>query len=360
MLTIRELLAAGRLENRYLQAVAVLVAAVVVAYLADLLMSRVVRRWAARSRSTSDDRLVEAIHGPVRTTVLLVGLGLATQLLELREPFQRYTLSVLKTVAVVVWVVFGARFVSLILAALSRRQDRLALIDARTLPLFDNLAKVVLAGGAVYFVFLSWNIDVTAWLASAGIIGIAVGFAAKDTLANLFAGLFISADAPYKVGDFIVLDGGERGRVTNVGIRSTRILTRDDVEITIPNSVIANSKIVNESGGPWEKERLRIKVGVAYGTDVDRVREVLGEVAQGEERVCEAPEPRVRFRAFGESSLDFELLVWIDEPVLRGQTQDALLTAIYKRFQTEGIEIPYPKRDVYVRELPVRRDVEAS
>jgi small-conductance mechanosensitive channel len=68
----------------------------------------------------------------------------------------------------------------------------------------------------------------------------------------------------------------------------------------------------------------------------------------------------VRFRAFGESSLDFELLVWIDEPVLRGQTQDALLTAIYKRFQTEGIEIPYPKRDVYVRELPVRRDVEAS
>ena len=77
-----------------------------------------------------------------------------------------------------------------------------------------------------------------------------MGFAAKDTLANLFAGVFILADAPYKIGDFIVLDGGERGRVTKIGIRTTRILTRDDVEITIPNATIANSKIINESGGP--------------------------------------------------------------------------------------------------------------
>jgi small-conductance mechanosensitive channel len=154
------------------------------------------------------------------------------------------------------------------------------------------------------------------------------------------------------VGDFIVLDTGERGRVTQVGIRSTRLLTRDDIEITIPNNVIANTKIVNESGGPWERERLRIKLGVAYGSDVDRVRAVLLEVAGGVEHVAAEPEPRVRFRSFGESGLDFELLVWIDEPVLRGRTQDALNTAIYKRFQAERIEIPYPKRDVYVRELP--------
>ena len=155
---------------------------------------------------------------------------------------------------------------------MSLHEDRSSLIQSRTAPLFQNISMVVLVGGAVYFLFLAWQINVTAWLASAGIVGIAVGFAAKDTLANLFAGVFILVDAPYSVGDFVNLDGGERGRVTQIGLRSTRLLTRDDIEIIIPNSVMGNTKIINESGGPHEKERIRIKVGVAYGSDIDVVR----------------------------------------------------------------------------------------
>ena len=119
-----------------------------------------------------------------------------------------------------------------------------------------------------------------------------------------------------------------------------------------PNAVIANSKITNESGGPWEKERIRIAVGVAYGSDVDRVCEVLKATAKAQEHVCAAPEPRVRFRAFGDSSLNFELLCWIDEPVLRGRMVHALNLAVYKAFQRDGIEIPFPQRDVHLRSLP--------
>lgn len=103
------------------------------------------------------------------------------------------------------------------------------------------LMIIVVTALAVYFVFLAWQIDVTAWMASAGILGLAVSFAAKDTLANLFSGVFIVADAPYKLGDFIVLDSGERGEVTHIGIRSTRLLTRDDVEVTVPNSIMGNA-----------------------------------------------------------------------------------------------------------------------
>ena len=159
------------------------------------------------------------------------------------------------------------------------------------------------------------------------------------------------ADAPYEMGDFVNLDSGERGRVTHIGLRSTRMLTRDDIEVTVPNSVIANAKIINESGGPWEKERIRVKAGVAYGSDIDQVRELLLEIAVSHPSIAEEPEPRVRFRAFGESSLDFELLGWIDEPVFRGRVLDALYTEVYKRFQAEGIEIPYPKRDVYLHQI---------
>jgi len=190
---------------------------------------------------------------------------------------------------------------------------------------------------------------VTAWLASAGIAGIAIGFAAKDTLANFFSGIFIMVDSPYNIGDYIVLDSGERGRVSMIGLRSTRILTNDDIEITLPNGVIANAKIMNESGGPTEKHRVRVAVGVAYGSDIDKVRSILHNIALTNENVCENPEPKVRFRAFGDSSLDFQLLCWINKPGMRGMVRDELNTAIYKEFNKNNVEIPFPQRDIHIK-----------
>jgi len=345
-------------DERWIQCLIILGASLLLAWLLDRVLSVVFRRWAARTETELDDEILAILHRPVRTSVVLSGLALISLHLELGGEagaggegwsLTTFTLSALATLAIVIWTVAGVRLVTVLLQATSRRFD---FVETRTLPLFSNLARVLLVGVAIYFVFLAWKIDLTAWLASAGIIGIAVGFAAKDTLANLFAGIFILADAPYKVGDFVNLDSGERGEVTHVGIRSTRLLTRDDIEITLPNSVIGNSRIINESGGRWSRERLRIKVGVAYGSDVDQVRRVLLEVAGQESQVCAEPAPRVRFRNFGDSGLDFELLVWIEEPILRGQVQDAVNTAVYKRFMAEGIEIPYPKRDIYIHSLP--------
>jgi small-conductance mechanosensitive channel len=183
------------------------------------------------------------------------------------------------------------------------------------------------------------------------VAGIALGFAAKDTLANLFAGVFIIADGPYQVGDYVNLESGYRGRVQQIGLRSTRILTRDDVEITVPNSVIGNGAIVNESSGA-PRYRVRLKVGVAYGTDIDRVREVLNDVSRKMDATMNEPAPRVRFRSFGGSSLDFELLTWIREPERRGRVLDALHCEVYKRFSDAGIEIAYPQQDLHVRTVP--------
>ena len=192
----------------------------------------------------------------------------------------------------------------------------------------------------------------TAWLASAGIVGIAVGFAAKDTLANLFSGVFILADTPYKIGDYVVLDGNQRGKVTHIGLRSTRLLTRDDVEVTVPNSIMGNSKVTNQSGGPHPKFRIRIQIGVAYGTDIDEVESILMNIAEEEDLIVKYPEPRVRFRTFGASSLDFELLGWIENPEYKGRATHFLNSAIYKRFNEANIEIPYAKQDLYIKELP--------
>jgi small-conductance mechanosensitive channel len=235
-----------------------------------------------------------------------------------------------------------------VLNHLAERIDDYRWAQPRTLPLFVMILKIIVVAGAAYGILLAFEVDVTAWLASAGIMGIAVGFAAKDTLANLFSGIFIVADTPYKLGDFIILSSGERGMVTDIGIRSTRLLTRDDIEITVPNAAIGNAKIVNETGGPHEKERVRIAVGVAYGTDIDRLREVLLEEAAKSVNLSHDPEPKVRFVAFGDSALEFQVRGWVEEPVLRGRAIDELNTAIYKRLAAEEIEIPFPQRVVHL------------
>ena len=326
--------------------------AFIAAKVVDWFTVKVLRVLVKRTATGVDDQIVALSHGPVIKTVVLVGLGLATDVLIEDDGAHDVVIRVLQTVALVLWVSFALRATSLLLTAASELPDRFRPVEARTFPLFDNLGKLILVALAAYLVMLIWDLDVTTWLASAGIIGIALGFAAQDTLGNLFSGIFIIADKPYQLGDYVVLDTGERGEVANIGLRSTRLVTRDDVEITVPNAVMGNAKIVNESRGPWRKERIRVGVSVAYGSDIDEVRQVLLDVAAASTDVTEHPEPRVRFRAFGASGLDVELLVWIEEAWMRGRATDALNTAVYKAFNAAGIEIPYSKHDVYVKQWP--------
>jgi len=338
-----------------IQAPIVVLFSAMLAKFTDWFITRVLTRLTKRTRTDLDDRMLEMLHKPIFYSVLLTGLGLAFTLLEPPSPFGSIGFGLIKTLVVFMWLVLGIRMAILLLDWMTRLPERFLMVQPATKPLFEIAAKLVLIGGGAYFVFISWGIDVTGWLASAGIVGIAVGFAAKDTLANLFAGVFILADAPYKVGDFIVLDSGERGQVSEIGIRSTRILTRDDIEITIPNSTIANAKIINESGGPHLKHRNRVEVGVAYGSDVDLVKEILlgvAQVAVAEKDICSSPGPLVRFISFGDSALIFELLYWIENPVLRGRINDLLNTALYKALAKAQLEIPFPKRDVYIRQMP--------
>jgi len=313
---------------------------------------RLVGHYLHKTRTQVDDAIISMLRRPLFWTLIMIGILASITSLKPPGGIMTITRGVILTTLIFTWSVFAAQIIRLILRAMSLRATSTAAVRPQTLPLFNNLTSVLVVILSIYFIFQAWNIDMTAWLASAGIVGIAVGFAAKDTLANLFSGVFILADAPYKIGDYVILESGERGKVTEIGIRSTRILTRDDVEVTVPNSIMGNTRIVNESGGPYEKFRIRVQVGVSYTCDIDQVREVLTKIAADEPEVCDDPEPRVRFRTFGASGLDIELLVWVENPELRGRVLDSLNTAVYKRFAQEGIEIPYAKQDVYIKDWP--------
>lgn len=331
---------------------------VVLALLVRFIFGGFVRRLTRCTATDVDDRIIGSLRSPIVLTVLLAGVAWAVSVTPRSEAVDNLFKGLLITALALVWAVAIMRVGRIVLEVISLNVDRIRWIEPKTLPLFEMLLKVAVVGGFLYFLCIAWGIPLTSWLTSAGIVGIAVGFAAKDTLSNLFSGVFIIADAPYKVGDFIILDNELRGTVTEIGIRSTRLLTRDDVEVTVPNAVIGNAQIVNETGGPHDKMRVRVKVSVAYGSDVDRVRDVLLASVEGVPHVSEEPTPRVRFREFGDSGLLFELLAWIEEPVYRGRVLDELNARVYKALGAAGIEIPYAKYDVYIREhtAPPRRE----
>lgn len=340
-----------------LQAILIVLISLVLAVIAERLIVATVGRLVRQTNSQIDDKIVEALRRPLFISIFFVGLAVATHQLQLSPALEGVTLSTLGTITVFVWLGFAIRLAAQVLKILSRVQGSYEFVQPSTLPLIDNSAKLVLILGALYFIFLAWGINVSALLASAGIVGLALSFGAQDALANIFGGMSILADRPYKVGDYINLDSGERGEVTHIGLRSTRMLTRDDVEISVPNSVMGNATIVNESGGPYQKFRIRIKVGVAYGSDIDKVQRVLVETAQNHDEICATPEPRVRLRVFGNSSLDFELLAWVEQPVFRGRLEHELNCSVYKAFAANDIEIPFPQQDLHIKssaiELPM-------
>jgi small-conductance mechanosensitive channel len=336
------------LLNNWVQAGLFVVGGGIVAWLVQTLFRSVFLRLVRRTTSDLDDNIVRVLKKPVFYILWLIAIGMALGALEIPEPYIFWLRSILKMIVFILGLVAAGRVVRMVLHSGSRNERRLNWLDEGSLPLFDNLLKIVLICTGVYLLLSAWNVNVKPLLASAGIAGIAIGFAAKDTLANLFGGIFILADAPYKIGDYIVLDGGQRGCVTHIGLRSTRILTRDDVEVTIPNAMIANSTIVNESGGPSPKFRVALNVGVSYGSDIDQVTAILMEVAREVQEVADDPEPRIRFTRFGDSSLDFSLLCWVEDPAIRGLCLHQLHTLTFRKFKQHGVEIPFPQRVMHM------------
>ena len=336
------------LEYEWVRAGTYILLSLLAALVVRFIFSRVLFWIVGKTKTQLDNKLVHTYQGPVTFSVLMGGLWATWSSFRTPPGADRVIHGLMATLVILVWLVASLHFCTYLVNWLSSLEDRFRLIQPRTKPLFQMLFKLVLLVTAIYFVLVAWNQNVMGWLASAGVAGVAIGFAAKDTLANFFSGVFIIADAPYKIGDYIVLNNGDRGRVTDIGLRSTRLLTRDDVEVIIPNAIIGNSQIINQSGGPYEKFRLRVPVSVAYGSDIDLVRETLMHLALNAEDVVPDPRPRVRFRELGDSGLQFELLVWVNLPEHRGRVLDLLLSDIYKTFNEAGIAIPFPQMDVHL------------
>ncbi len=334
------------LSNTALKGLALIVVSIISAKIVDITFSLIFKRVVKTTKTTLDDKILQLLHKPIFYSILFVGFILSIKTIALPEYVEFVLVGCFKTVTTIIWLFVISKILVMSMDWASRQTASSNILQKNTLPLFNNLGKIGIGLFGAYLIFLSWDININGILASAGVLGVVLGLAAKDTVSNFFAGIFLMADAPFKEGDYILLDTGERGYVKKMGLRSTRFMTRDDIEITIPNSVIAASKIVNESGGPGETERVRVNIQIAYKTDIEKVKTILVNIAKKNENVLKLPEPRVRFREFADHGLRLQLLFWIHKPEIRGRTVDSVNTEIYKTFEEHNILIPFPTMNV--------------
>jgi len=225
-------------------------------------------------------------------------------------------------------------------------------VDNIIFDLLNKFSGALIYATSVILALDILGINVMPFIAGAGVAGIAIGFAAKDTLSNLIAGILLIIDRPFEIGDRIEVWSAPSGSATwgdviDVGLRATKIKTTDNIIIIIPNNEIMKRDIVNYTI-ITSKIRLRINVGVSYDTDVGKAKDEIANVARAIKWVSTDPAPKVVVRNFGDSAVDLQLRVWIDDARKRMDTISQITDRIKTVFDEKGIEIPYPKRDINI------------
>jgi len=212
-----------------------------------------------------------------------------------------------------------------------------------------KIARYVILFIGLLVALMSIGIRLDALLAASTVVLIGIGLGLQNIAQNFVSGLILLIERPIARGDFIQI-GKTYGSVVDVGLRATRVVTRDEVTIIVPNSELVTAQVVNHSV-PTTNLRIAVHVGVAYGSDTALVGETLLGVARADPTLLAEPAPEVRFDDFGESSLAFSLLVWIADPGQDLRTSSRLRFAIDAAFRAAGIAIPFPQRDLHIRSL---------
>ena len=259
--------------------------------------------------------------------------------------------SLLAVIQIVVTLVAIYAVVTLINRLIGQAIKRSKGLDPTQRLLVQKLAGVAVLIAAFFIGIDLVGIDLTALAVFSGAFGLAVGFGLQKTFGNLIAGIILLMDRSIKPGDVIVV-GDSFGHVSKIGVRAVSIVTRDGKEHLIPNENLMTQEVENWSYSSRDV-RVHIPVGIAYSCDLPLAQKLMVEAAMASPRVLKAPEPRVWLRAFGESSVDHEILVWIRDPEAGvGNVQSEILNRLWVLFKENEIEIPFPQRDLRIKEWP--------
>ena len=330
------------------------------------ILRRVQKRLAAKTETDLDDELVRAIRHAYRFTVVawalwrIIGLWVPVLGAENAEgTWVRYATQPRDWVwGIWIAVVFFplSRFVGHVMRTfetrvISRTSD--TALDETALPMINRFVRFLVIALGLLLAMTHLGLEIAPLLAGAGVAGLALSLAAKDTLSNLIAGVLLIMDRPFQVGDRIELwnapqETGTWGDVIEIGLRATKIRNPDNLVVVVPNNEIMRRDIINYTMS-GEDIRLRIPFSCAYEADIERAKVLLKEAAGEVQGVKLDPAPIVIVRGFGPSEVNLQLRVWIQEARNRRRIADEITEKAMVKFADAGVEIPYPKRELYIR-----------
>ncbi|MDH3253350.1 MAG: mechanosensitive ion channel family protein, partial [Ignavibacteria bacterium] len=316
------------------------------------------KRIFTRTRTLLDDEILAVVLRHVRSVMVLIGLHVAAR--EVRKGVAETDLTALQvldyaeTILFILIVLVTTRVIlGVVRVIVDWYIDRVSKGGSEHLkltigPLTSKVTALLLGLVSLIVILDHFDINIGSLLVSLGVGSLAIALAAQDTLANMIAGFVILVDRPFRVGDRIVLESGQTGDVQEIGLRSTKIMNFDANLIIIPNAELVKSKIVNQAY-PFNQMRARIVLGVAYGTDPEKVRRILLRLADSHPDILKDPEPLVYLTALGDSAIEFTLLARASDFSKRFAAENALREQAYLAFGREGVEIPFPQRVVHMK-----------
>lgn len=307
-------------------------------------------RWAKKTSGQIDDIIVRSVRGPFLIWVLMLAIHLAAQISPLPDKISALIGKILLFLLIASLTVVGARLASEIVRIYGSRMQGALPVTSLT----QNVAQIAVIVIGLLILLNSLGISITPLLTALGVGGLAVALGLQDTLANFFAGFYVSLSGYVRLGDYIKLNSGEEGHVSDIGWRSTTIKALSNNLIIVPNSKLAQAILTNYHL-PEKRISFSIPVSVSYDCDPDRVEEILGDEARKGavdiKGFLSDPAPSVRFiPGFGNSSLDFSLNCHVADFLDQYSVQHEMRKRILKRFRKEHIEMPFPSRTVYLRE----------
>lgn len=354
-MTLQDLLvSAGLPDNKYIYALVILVTFFVISKLIVYISKKWFMKLAEKTKTMMDDRIVKKTNKPISLVLFLIGVRLALVPLDLAKlanfDMNMLTSKIVETLIAlnIAYIIIGV--VDIIIDEWGRSFARKtkSKLDDQLISLLHRFSKIVLIILSLLYVLDMWGVKVGPFLASLGIAGIAIAFALQSTLANIFGGVSLILDKSVKVGDVIRLDQNTMGTVVDVGLRSTKIRSFDNEVFIVPNGKLVDSQIENFVL-PDPSARVTVNFGVEYGSDVDKVKEViLGEI-QKLNNVEKEPEPQVLFLEMADFSLNFSARFWIADYKERLKTKEEATCLFYKALNREKIGIPFPTHTVYVQ-----------
>jgi len=319
-------------------------------WLVKLVLDRGLRRLVRKTSTTFDDALLDTLRAPLYMLAIVLAVDISLDRLSfLPESRAEWLGDLFYVLYFIVGLIFVWRFVINFFnwygreIAVRTETD----LDEQLFPFFRRVALIILGSIALITLLGHFNVDISALVATLGIGSLAIALAAKDALADTISGFLIMIDRPFRIGDRVqIMDLDTWGDVLDIGLRSSRIRTRDNRMVIVPNSLIAKSLVVNYSY-PNDEYRLQVHIGVAYGTDLELARKTMIEAVKNVDGVLPDRKVEALFLEFGDSALIFRVRWWLDSYVDTRRMFDRVNTAIYNALNEAGIEMPFPQMDVH-------------